>query len=121
MKSCLVVDDSLVIRMIARKILEEMGFQVTEAEDGQNALDSCKLSMPDSVLLDWNMPVMDGLEFLLALRKLPNGGKPKVIFCTTENDLKHIQNAITAGADEYIMKPFDSDIVHSKFQQVGLV
>lgn len=121
MKSCLVVDDSRVIRMVARKILEEMSFQVVEAEDGQVALNACKANMPDAVLLDWNMPVMDGLQFLIELRKLPTGSQPKVIFCTTENDLDHIQNAIKAGADEYIMKPFDSDIVRSKFEQVGLI
>lgn len=121
MKSCLVVDDSRVIRMVARKILEELGFEVVEAEDGQIALDKCKDKMPDAVLLDWNMPNMDGLEFLLEMRKLPDGGKPKVVFCTTENDLDHIQGAIKAGADEYIMKPFDSDIVQSKFEQVGLL
>ena len=121
MKSCIVVDDSRVIRMVARKILEELGFQVSEAEDGKVALDQCKASMPDGVLLDWNMPVMDGLEFLKALRALPNGDSPKVVFCTTENDLNHIQEAITTGADEYIMKPFDSEIVQSKFEQVGLL
>jgi len=121
MKTCIVVDDSRVIRMVARKILEELSFTVDEAEDGQVALDLCKNSMPDGILLDWNMPVMDGLEFLKELRALPNGDTPKVIFCTTENDLNHIQEAISQGADEYIMKPFDSEIVQSKFTQVGLL
>lgn len=107
--------------MVARKILEELGFEVVEAEDGQEALDHCKKKMPDGVLLDWNMPVMDGLQFLKELRRLPNGDSPKVVFCTTENDLNHIQEAISAGADEYIMKPFDSEIVSSKFTQVGLL
>ncbi len=121
MKSCIVVDDSRVIRMVARKILEELGFDVIEAENGQVALDLCRKSMPEGVLLDWNMPVMDGLEFLKELRKQPGGDQPKVIFCTTENDLNHIQEAISFGADEYIMKPFDSEIVESKFTQVGLL
>ena len=121
MKTCIVVDDSRVIRMVARKILEELSFTVEEAEDGQVALDLCKQSMPDGILLDWNMPVMDGLEFLKALRALPNGSEPKVVFCTTENDLNHIQEAISQGADEYIMKPLDSEIVQSKFSQVGLL
>ena len=121
MKSCLVVDDSRVIRMVARKILEELNFNVIEAEDGKVALDACMQELPDGVLLDWNMPVMDGIEFLLELRKLPGGDKVSVVFCTTENDLAHIQKAIQAGADEYIMKPFDSEIIETKFAQVGLI
>ena len=121
MKSCLVVDDSRVIRMVARKILEELNFEVIEAEDGKVALDACAKKLPDAVLLDWNMPVMDGLEFLVALRKMPGNESVQVIFCTTENDLEHIQKAIAAGANEYIMKPFDSEIIQSKFTQVGLL
>lgn len=120
MKSCLIVDDSKVIRMVAKKILTELGFTTAEAEDGQQALDSCKASMPDAVLLDWNMPVMNGIDFLRALRQLPTGDKPVVVFCTTENDIEHIQEAIEAGANEYIMKPFDSEILQAKFAQVGL-
>lgn len=121
MKSCLVVDDSRVIRMVARKILEELSFEVIEAEDGKVALDACAKKLPDAVLLDWNMPVMDGLEFLVALREMPGNEDVQVIFCTTENDLEHIQKAIAAGANEYIMKPFDSEIIQSKFTQVGLL
>lgn len=121
MKTCMVVDDSRVIRMVARKILEEIGFAVKEAEDGQIALNMCKAELPDGVLLDWNMPVMDGLTFLKELRALPNGDSPKVVFCTTENDLNHIQEAISQGANEYIMKPFDSEILQSKLEQVGLI
>ena len=119
-KSCLVVDDSKVVRMVARKILEELEFNVSEAADGQQALEACRVTMPDVILLDWNMPVMDGMEFLRALRAGQGGDAPKVVFCTTENDLAHIQEALNAGADEYIMKPFDSDIIQSKLSQVGL-
>jgi two-component system chemotaxis response regulator CheY len=121
MKSCLIVDDSKVIRMVAKKILQELEFETPEAADGQEALDSCKSNMPDAVLLDWNMPVMDGLQFLMELRKLPGGDSPVVVFCTTENDIEHIQQAIEAGANEYIMKPFDSEIIQAKFAQVGLL
>jgi two-component system chemotaxis response regulator CheY len=121
MKTCLVVDDSSVVRKIARSILEGMDFQVTEAEDGEQARDSCRETMPDAVLLDWNMPVMDGYEFLGNLRRMPGGDAPKVVFCTTENGMDHISRALHAGANEYIMKPFDKDIVASKFQEVGLV
>ena len=121
MKTCLVVDDSKVIRMVARKILQDLEFEVLEAADGSEALDACKKELPEGVLLDWNMPVMDGLEFLQALRALPGGNAPIVVFCTTENDMDHIQKAIEAGANEYIMKPFDSEIIQAKFSQVGLL
>jgi two-component system chemotaxis response regulator CheY len=121
MKSCLVVDDSRVVRMVARKILEALKFEIAEAENGQVALDACRARMPDVILLDWNMPVMNGIEFLRALRKAPGGDAPRVVFCTTENDITHIQEAIGAGANEYIMKPFDSDIIQSKFAQIGLL
>jgi two-component system chemotaxis response regulator CheY len=121
MKSCLIVDDSKVIRMVAKKILQELTFTTAEAEDGKQALDYCRSTMPDAVLLDWNMPVMNGIDFLRELRKLPNGDHPVVVFCTTENDIEHIQEAITAGANEYIMKPFDSEILQAKFSQVGLL
>ncbi len=121
MKSCLIVDDSRVIRMVARKILEELQFDTFEAADGKEALDSCVQKMPDAVLLDWNMPVMDGLEFLRELRRMSGGDTPIVVFCTTENDLDHIRKAMEAGANEYIMKPFDSEIIQSKFAQVGLL
>ncbi len=121
MKSCLIVDDSKVIRMVAKKILQELSFETAEAEDGKEALDQCKAKLPDAVLLDWNMPVMNGLEFLQALRQLPGGDATVVVFCTTENDIEHIQEALQAGANEYIMKPFDSEILQAKFEQVGLI
>ena len=121
MKSCLVVDDSKIIRKVARRILEELNFDITEAVDGQDALDNCKGSMPDVVLLDWNMPVMNGLDFLIELRKREGGDKVIVVFCSTENDMQHISEAISAGANEYIMKPFDRDIMQAKFSEAGLV
>ncbi|MGN6461905.1 MAG: response regulator [Pseudolabrys sp.] len=121
MKTCLVVDDSSVIRKVARRILEGLDFSILEAEDCEQALSSCRTILPDAILLDWNMPRMDGYECLRALRRLPGGDRPKVVFCTTENDVAHIARALHAGANEYIMKPFDKDIVESKFQEVGLL
>jgi len=121
MKTCLIVDDSSVIRKVARRILEGLDFQISEAENGEEAIEACRQQIPDAVLLDWNMPKMDGYEFLRALRRLPGGDKPKVVFCTTENDVAHIARALHAGANEYIMKPFDKDIVEAKFQEVGLL
>jgi len=121
MKTCLVVDDSSVVRKVARRILEAMDFRIVEAEDGAKALDECRQGLPEAILLDWNMPVMDGYEFLGELRRMPGGGTPKVVFCTTENGVEHISRALAAGADEYIMKPFDKHIVASKFREVGLL
>jgi two-component system chemotaxis response regulator CheY len=121
MKTCLIVDDSKVVRMVARKILEGLNFAIDEAEDGQKAIEACLRAMPAAVLLDWNMPVKSGIEFLRELRAMADVDQPVVVFCTTENDMSHIQEAIDAGADEYIMKPFDSEIIESKFSQVGLL
>jgi len=120
MKTCLVVDDSKVIRKVARHILETLNFQVTEAADGREALDSCLQEAPDVILLDWNMPVMSGMDFLRALRESTLSRRPKVVFCTTENGMAYIRAAIEAGADEYVMKPFDRETLESKLQIVGV-
>ncbi len=120
-KTCLVVDDSRVVRKVARRILEVHGYNVEEAEDGSLALDSCRDHLPDCVLLDWNMPVMNGLEFLEALRVEFGPANPPVVFCTTENDSNFIERAIASGAQEYIMKPFNEEILVGKFEQVGLL
>ena len=100
MKTCLVVDDSKVIRKVARHILEALHFNVEEAGDGREALDRCQAGeVPDVILLDWNMPVMSGMEFLRSLGTSGIPNRPKVVFCTTENDVAHIRAAIDAGAD----------------------
>src|SRR5450631_386440 len=98
MKTCLVVDDSSVIRKVARRILEGLEFQILEAEDGEQALDVCKRQLPEAILLDWNMPKMDGYEFLRMLRRLPGGDCFLVELSTTENDVAHIARALHAGA-----------------------
>ena len=119
-KSCLVVDDSRTIRSIARRILEANHFEVTEAANGQLALEACRTGLPDCVLLDWNMPVMNGMEFLRALRAEFGAEHPVVVVCTTETELHRILEALASGAQEYIMKPFDTEILMSKLAQVGL-
>jgi two-component system chemotaxis response regulator CheY len=120
MKTCLVVDDSKVIRKVARHILETLQFTVEEAGDGREALAYCEATPPDVVLLDWNMPVMSGMEFLRALGQAEVARRPKVVFCTTENGVAYIRAAIEAGADEYVMKPFDRETLESKLQLVGV-
>jgi two-component system chemotaxis response regulator CheY len=119
MKVCLVVDDSRVIRKVARRILEDLGFEVAEASDGAEALGWCRTVTPHVILLDWTMPGMDGLAFLKALRAQPGGEAPRVVFCSGETDLEHVREALAAGADEYIMKPFDGDIIASKLAMAG--
>ncbi len=121
MRSCLIVDDSKVVRKLERRIMEDIGFEVAEAEDGQQALDYCAGTKPELILLDWHMPVMDGITFIEKFRALPENEKTTVIFCTTETDMNNIMRAIGAGANEYVMKPFDADIIKGKLQQVGLL
>ncbi|MGO4526260.1 PleD family two-component system response regulator [Microvirga sp. 2MCAF35] len=121
MNYCLIIDDSRVIRKVSRDIVESLDFRVSEAENGEAGLAACRAEMPDVILLDWNMPVMDGYSFLKVLRATPEGRAPKVVFCTTENGLDHITRALEAGADEYVMKPFDRDILAAKFQELGVL
>lgn len=119
MKRCLVVDDSRIIRRVACKIFHELGFEPEEAENGKKALEATRINIPAVAFVDWDMPVMNGLDYLRELRKLPGGDKAIVIFCTAENDPDKVQQALDAGADEYIMKPFDSEIVRSKLVILG--
>ena len=121
MKTCLIVDDSRVIRKVSRRILEDLGFEVAEACDGVEAMAWCRAMMPDAILLDWLMPVMDGLQFVLRLRCETGGDAPKVIFCSSETAIERIREALDAGADEYIMKPFDGAIMAGKLGALGLL
>ena len=117
MKSCLIVDDSTAVRKIARFILEDLDYAVEEAEDGQDAFHKCCQKMPDTIFLDWNMPLMSGLEFLKILRAHADGGQPWVVYCTTENDVGAIAMAIQAGANDYMLKPCDRQMLAAKVSQ----
>ncbi len=121
MKLCLVVDDSRVIRRVAAKIVQDLGFDVEEAENGRKALNACAIRMPDVLLIDTEMPELGGIATAQALRKMPGGDKVVVVFCATENDPHFIRAALEAGGNEYIMKPFDSEIVRSKFLLLDLL
>lgn len=121
MKTCLVVDDSNVVRKVARRILENLKLEISEAENGQQALEQCQQSMPDAIMFDFHMPGMGTVEFLSTLRGLANGKKPFVVYCTTENDTADITRTITAGADDYVIKPFDRESLRAKFAAGGLV
>jgi len=120
LKTCLVVDDSRVIRKVARRILEDLGFQVAEAGDGADALSFCRAAMPEAILLDWHMPVMSGPEFLRRLRLEPGGDEPRVIYCSGETAIERIREALESGADEFIMKPFDAEIMIGKLAAAGV-
>lgn len=120
-RRCLIVDDSRVMRKVARGVAETLGFATAEAEDGREALARCEAGgMPDLVLLDWNMPVMTGIEFIAALRAMPGGDAPMVVFCTTENDPAIIGKGVAAGADGFVTKPFDPATLQNKLQRLGV-
>jgi two-component system chemotaxis response regulator CheY len=118
MMEVLVVDDSPVVRKIARRILEAMRFVTQEAGDGQEGLDACAFQMPDAIFVDANMPVLDGVEFVRELRRMPGGERPKVVYCTSEHDVSQIARAMHAGADDYMMKPFDREHMQAKFMRL---
>jgi two-component system, chemotaxis family, chemotaxis protein CheY len=118
MKNCLIVDDSDVVRKVAGHLLTEAGFFVIEAEHGGDALAKCQAGMPDAILVDWQMPIMTGAEFIQSVRLHADGSRPHVVYCTTENDPQAIARALAAGADDYILKPFDRDTLLAKFTHV---
>jgi two-component system chemotaxis response regulator CheY len=119
-KHCLVVDDSRVIRTVARRIMESLTYSVEEAEDGMGALRACREKMPDLIFLDWNLPTMKGVDFVKSVRGQADGGHPVILCATTENDSGEIANAVAAGANDYIMKPFDAVAVRAKLADIGV-
>jgi two-component system chemotaxis response regulator CheY len=120
MKHCLVVDDSRVIRAVARRIMEELSYSVQEAEDGMTGLRACREKMPDLIFLDWDLPSMKGVEFVKSVRGQQQGSHPVILFCTTESDPAEIAGAMAAGANEYVMKPFDGSAVRAKLAEIGV-
>ena len=119
-KICLIVDDSRVIRKVSSKIATSLGYTVIEAQDGEEALARCKKSMPDLVLTDWQMPEMDGIEFVTALRAIPTSHAPTVVFCTSKGTAKDVHQGIRAGADDYIVKPFEESTLKAKLERLGV-
>jgi two-component system chemotaxis response regulator CheY len=120
LKTCLVVDDSRVVRKVARRLLEDAGYAVAEAPDGAEALSWCRAMMPDVILVEPAMPGMSGLDFLRRLQLEPGGRAPRVIFCSAEHDLERIRQALDAGAAEYVIKPFDGEIIAEKLSLAGV-
>ena len=122
MRKALIVDDSKTIRVIVRRILLELGYEVCEAADGKQALKVIETEngAVSLVLTDWNMPEMNGLELLKQLRQKPELAKLKVVMVTTETELEHMGSALAAGANEYVMKPFTKDILKEKLELVEI-
>ncbi|MEL6877912.1 MAG: response regulator [Pseudomonadota bacterium] len=116
---CLIVDDSRVIRKVSSKIAKSLGYVPIEAENGEEALARCKKSMPHLVLTDWQMPEMDGIEFVRQLRAIPTPKAPTIVFCTSKGDASDIHEGIGAGADDYIVKPFDEPALRAKLEKIA--
>jgi two-component system, chemotaxis family, chemotaxis protein CheY len=121
MKEVLVVDDSAVIRKVARRLLEDLHIRVFEATDGPAGLAACEQRMPHAIIVDAHMPQMDVFEFLNELRRMPEGATPKVLFCSVENDVGPMAKALHAGADDFLLKPFNQSILRGKIEDIGLV
>ncbi|HTV65684.1 MAG TPA: response regulator [Bryocella sp.] len=118
---CLVVDDSSAMRAILHRLLAREGFEIVEARDGLEALSVIHgLDGLELVLIDWNMPVMNGLELLRRIRSEPRYDSARIVMVTTESDVTHIAEALNAGASEYIMKPFTPEIIADKLRLLGL-
>jgi two-component system chemotaxis response regulator CheY len=120
MKIFMIVDDSPVIRKVVRRFLEGMGYVVTEAVDGVDALEKCNHNMPDVVIVDWDMPRMDGVEFITELRLLPESDRTKILFCTSEVIVTEMMKAKRAGCHGYILKPFTREILQRGLIDIGI-
>jgi two-component system chemotaxis response regulator CheY len=123
MTKVLVVDDSRTIRTIIRRSLVELGYEVCEACDGNEALRMIEVGKADVklVMTDWNMPEMNGFELLKRLRQDPDLAALTIVMVTTETEISHMVSALDAGANEYIMKPFTKDILKEKLELVGIL
>ncbi len=118
MKHCLIVDDSEVIRKVARLIVEQMGYITSEADNGQTALIECRKAIPNLILLDWHMPELGAHDFLAAFKDMHGSGKAQILYCTTENNHGDIARAFAGGISGFILKPFDRASLQSKIMEL---
>ena len=123
MAQAMVIDDSRAMRMILRRSLERFGFEVAQAENGKAALEQIQSGgSPVSLfLVDWNMPEMNGLEFVKNLRADPQFNSIPVMMVTTETEAEQISTALEAGANEYVIKPFTDETIQDKLRLLGVV
>jgi len=120
MKTFMIVEDAPVIRKVANRILSDLGFLVVEAADGFEALDVCRNNIPEAMIVDWEMPRMNGVEFIQEFRQLEGSERTKVLYCTTEVVVPDMTRAKRAGATGFIMKPFNREILEFKLQEAGV-
>jgi two-component system, chemotaxis family, chemotaxis protein CheY len=122
MMRALILDDSRAMRMILRRIMRSAGFEVVEAADGRQGLDALAGGpLPDVALVDWNMPGIDGLAFVNAVRDNPDYRPMTLMMVTTESEHDQVVRALAAGAHEYIIKPFTADAIVDKLELLGLI
>ena len=121
MASCIVADGSKIMRMLIAKIMNNFGYDVTEAEDGEDLLEQCALNMPNLIICDWQLPLIDGIDVLLKIRSDKKVKQPVFIFCSYTKDIDIISQALNAGADDFIIRPFDEDIIASKLRIIKVL
>lgn len=122
MKSCLVVDDSSIVRKVERRIMENLKFLSAEAELAQEAVDFCHAKgLPDAVLVDCTLPDMPSNELVTMLRSLPGGDDTYILYCASENEPRDITRAMSAGADDFIVKPFTADELKARLVTAGII
>lgn len=118
MQHCFVIDDSEIIRKYTRLIFESLGFRVSEADSAIAAMERLRSETPDYILLDWRMPETNSIELLEKIRALPRSARPYIIYMVTENDPLEIQRAISRGADTFLLKPYNRQIIEIKLQEI---
>ncbi len=121
MKVFMIADDAPVIRKVARRIIEDLGFVGVEAENGIQAMDMCADNMPDIIRVDWDMPNMSGLDLVSWLGKYPGAERTKILFCTSEVLVSEMTKAKRAGAHGFLLKPFNREIIAHKLDEMGLL
>lgn len=121
MKSCLVVEDSAVVRQIAVRIVQSFGLAASESASATEAVELCRTLRPDVVLLDWDLPTMGALDFLRGVGAFEPDQRPTILLCATEHDPQQFVLAKAAGAAHYILKPFDKETVAAKLAEIGVL
>lgn len=120
MKIVMIADDSPVIRKVARRLLEDMGFVVVEAAEGARAISMCRDNMPDIVIVDWDMPDRSGIEVIAEIAHLDDAANTKFLYCTSEIMIPEMTRAKRAGATAFLMKPFNRNILLEKLSAAGI-